>query len=984
MEHQIRAVLFDLDGVIAFTDRYHYRGWKRLADEEGWDFDEELNHQLRGIPRLASLQVILDHNGIEASKEEKKAYADRKNSYYQEQLTEMDESDLYPGALELLDRLEAEGVRLGLCSSSKNAPTVLEALELTDRFDAIVTGNDITKAKPDPQVFLLAAEQMGIPPFHCLVFEDAESGIEAALAAGMKAIGVGPRRVLPNAPECITDYDEIDIEALLDAGRTWRPPAEPWTLAETRYAPRRCRYWESVFALSNGYLGVRGSYEEEGETASDAYPATFINGIYDYKPYNHVISFPGFPPRMHAVVNVCDWRIVNIDVDGERFSMSSGEVSDHRRELDMRAGVLRRTLVWRSPAGRRTRIETTRLVSMDRRHCAAMRCAVTPLDEPVEVVFESKFRGDVPSEALGGRHTELIDHAQQDGVHAFRYRTRTAPFHVGIGLAHRMEEQHERDTSWNADSEELAERFTTRAHPGETAVLEKHACFYTTVEADEDEVGPLAAAGVRKSRDASFEELLSEQEAWWARYWDLADIEVDGNPLDQQALRFTLFHLRQSNPEDPRRSISANGMTGDAYCGHVFWDTEMYISPAYLYTEPETVRPLLEYRRGLLDRARERAEQMDGVGALYSWNSISGEECGVVYEAATAEYHVVSDIAFALRRYVEATGDVEFLHSEGAEVLFETARFLADRGCFVPLRGNSFCINAVCGPDEYACGVNNNCYTNMMAQWHLRWAAEVYDGMEQVAPERFADLTARIGLTPEERMLWDRAADNMFVPFNEQLGIHEQDDSFLYLDPVDMSKVPRNTDIRWTTHPLNLWRMQVIKQADVVLLMFVLGDKFTPEVKKANYEFYEPLTCHGSSLSPSIHSIVASEVGKPDDAYRYFRQSLRLDLDDFKNNTGGGLHLACLGGTWMAVVNGFAGMRDYPAGLQFDPMLPGEWDGYRFKLLHRGRRIEVDVHEHEATYRLLEGEPLEFRSGTHTVTLTPDSPEKQLAPRTAE
>ncbi len=984
MKHQIKAVLFDLDGVIVFTDKYHYLGWKKLAEEEGWDFDEELNNQLRGIPRMASLQVILDHNDVELSEEQKKACAERKNGYYQEMLrTELNEDDLYPGALELIEKLRAEGVRLGLCSSSRNALTVLERLGLTGRFRAIVTGNEISRAKPAPQIFLLAADGLGVPPFHCLVFEDAESGVEAALAAGMKCIGVGTPEVLPNAPECVQDYEEVDVGALLDAGRTSRPPAEAWTLAETEPRPNRRGYWESVFALSNGYIGLRGSYEEEaGAPAGPAYPATFINGIYGYEPYEFVVRFPGYPPHRHAVLNLCDWRALNIEVDGERFSMSRGEVTEYRRELDMRRGVLERSLVWQSPAGAKLRIRTTRLVSMRRRHNAALRCEVTPLDSDVRLAFVSEFRGKVPGRALPGEHTELVEHGQDREVQHFLYRTKTAPFRIGMAFLHELSGEHASTAVFTPEEgDHLVERFEVDAPAGQSVTLEKHACFYTNLEASEGKLVSEAVEGARAAAEDGFEALLAEQTDWWARHWQEADVEIGGNVSDQQALRFSLFHLRQSHPEDDLRSISANGLTGDAYSGHVFWDTEMYISPYFLYTRPGAVRPLLMYRWGLLDRARERAEQMDGAGALYSWNSISGEECGVVHEASTAEYHLVSDIALAVARYTQQTGDEAFLYDHGAEILFETARFLADLGAFIALRDDRFCINVVCGPDEYACGVNNNCYTNMLAAWHFRYAADVWRRMEERRPEEFAELSAQLALGPEERELWLRAAESMYVPWNEELGIHEQDDSFLRLEPVDMSKVPRNTDIRWSTHPLNLWRMRVIKQADVVLLMFVLGWEFDREVKRANYEFYEPLTCHGSSLSAGIHSIIASEIGRPEDAYDYFRQSVRLDLDDFKRNTAGGLHLACAGGNWMAVVNGFAGMRDWPDGLHFDPCLPEAWDSYSFDIVYRGSRIGVKVAPEQVEYRLLSGPAVEFTSSGEEVTLSPSEPEAAVPVR---
>lgn len=978
MQHQIQAALFDLDGVVVFTDRYHYLAWKRLCDEQGWDFDEQINHRLRGIPRLASLDVILAHNRVTLTQDEKNALADRKNEYYTQSLKGIGPSDLYPGVVPFLQDLQARGIRLALCSASRNAGTVLDRLDLRRFFDVVVTGHDFTRPKPDPEIFLLGAERLGVPPFHCIVFEDAPSGVEAAHAAGMKCIGVGSPDVVSNARETIQRYDEIDVDAMLDTGRKRAVTPEPWTVTETEVDPRRTQYWETLFALTNGLLGLRGTYEEENETIdAHAHPGMYVNGIYDYEPYEHVIRFPGFPEHRHAMLNLCDWRIINLWIDDERFSLTEGKLIEYRRRLDMRHGRVDRALIWESPRGRRVRIFTRRLVSMVRRHSAAVVYQVTPQFNG-RIILESVIKARVPTDTFKDpHHTDVVGSGMDADACYFDLRTRTAPFRIGMAFAHEILGPDEADVTPESRPRRDAwtQRFDVAVHAKETVRLTKYACFHTSIETPEDEVVTAAVAGVKRDRNDGFARLHHEQSEFWARYWDGADIEIEGNTPDQQAVRFAMYHLRQSHPEDDRRSISACGMTGDHYWGHVFWDTEMYIAPHFLYTQPELLRPLLMYRYHILDRARERARQMGGVGALYSWNSISGEECGIVYEASTAEYHLVSDIAYALWRYVSATGDVAFLHACGAEILFETARFLADRGSFVPLRDGRFCINVVCGPDEYGCGVNNNCYTNMLAQWHFRYACSVYERMREECPAGLASLAGRIGLKPDEPERWRQCADRMYIPFNSKLGIHEQDDSFLYLDPVDMSRVPRHTDLRNDRHPLNLWRMQVAKQADVVLLMLVLGDRFSPEVKRANYEFYEPRTNHGSSLSTSIHSIIASEIGKHDDAYAYFRHSAMMDLNDFKDNTAGGVHAACLGGTWMAVINGFAGMRDYDGGLLFNPTLPAAWTGCRFKLAYRGRVLGVGVNRDSVVYHLISGESLRFESGGRVVTLSPARPE---------
>lgn len=972
MRHHIRAVLFDLDGVVADTAPYQFGAWKRLADEQGWTLSERMADTLNGRPRAECLDTILTLNTVTASAGDRHAFASRKNAYLVDLLCDIGESDLRPGVIAFLGELKKRGVKLGLYSLSSSAAVVAERLELNRWFDVVVTGSDERYANWSAGIFEECANRLHVPAFHCLAMESSASGVKAALDAGVKVVGTGDSAQHAGAREIVTGFADVNVDFLLDSGRTSKFPEEPWHVTETTPRPGRSRYWETLFALSNGLLGMRGSHEEEDPViGKHSYPGMFVNGVYGYQPYRHVASFPGFPDRLHVMLNLVDWRVINLTVDGDRFSLFSGVVSDYRRTLDLQRGVVERSVVWQSPSGSRVRMKTTRLVSMVRRHCAAIRYEVTALEKPVTVQIETRVYGSVASEELGPNQTRVEDAVVDTSSVALLVRSTTSPFDVGAAVVESLSGvDMDPGVRTQPDDDTYVRTASGEILPDSTLVLEKYAAFHSTIETPAEQVLDAARTSAGAAASDGFEALLSEQTAFWAGYWDLADIEIGGCVSDQQALRFSLFHLRQSNPEDDYRSIGANGMTGDKYRGHVFWDTEMYMVPAFLYSEPAVVRPLLMYRYNLLDRARERARQMGGVGALFSWNSISGEECGVVFEASTAEYHLVSAVASAIARYHDATGDDGFLHDYGAEVVFETARFLEDRGCFVAHKGGQFCINVVCGPDEYGCGVNNNCYTNMMAQWHLAYAADLYERMRQDAPDSLKALASRIGLSRDEPGAWRMASEKMYIPFNEGLGIHEQDDSFLSLDPVDMSMVPRNTDIREIMHPLNLWRMQVAKQADVVLLMFVLGHRFSADVKKANYEFYEPRTCHGSSLSACIHAIVAAEIGRHEDAYDYLRESVMMDLNDFKNNTGGGVHSACLGGTWMAVVNGMAGMRDYPDGLRFNPMLPHAWKRYRFKVRYRGALLEVVVDETNTTLRLLEGDSVTCMVGDSTVDVS--------------
>lgn len=984
LHNKILAVLFDLDGVIAFTDRYHYLGWKRLADEQGWHFDEEVNRKLRGVSRLESLQHILDHNDIELSEADKIVLADKKNAYYVDLLDGVNEDDLYPGAVEFARALRQRGCRLALCSSSCNADRVLDCLGLRDLFETVVTGHDITRTKPDPEIFELAAGRLNVHPFHCLVFEDAASGIEAAAAAHMKCIGIGPADRLPGAAETTEDYGAIDPDALLETGHLHYPTVDRWRIIESEINPRRAPYWESLFALTNGVLGLRGAHEEDDDVfRPHAQPGFFVNGIYDYDDYHHVIRYRGLPDRWHGMLNLCDWRIVNGTIEGEPFSFSSGTIRQYRRDLDMRKGITTRTLEWESPSGKRVAITSRRVVSMVRRQSAALSYEVKALNFSGEICIESVYHGSVHSRIFGEPRTRVMNLDITDGGLAALLKPTRAESYVAMALGHHATHQDGRPITAEVERDRDTVRFRFPAHvkEGASVSLEKYAVFYASGENPADRESTIqrlaqnAADQLAGDMRDGLTTLLAEQEAFWADWWSLGDIVIKGNDADQQAVRFNLFHLRQSHPERDHLSISATGTTSDGYNGHVFWDTEMYMVPYFNYTDPALVRPLLMYRYSILDKAREQARLFDCPGAMFSWNSMNGEECGIVFEAASGQLHLNNAVAFAIAHYYRATDDRDFMYGPGAEILFETARFFAARGRFCAERDGQFGINVVCGPDEYGCNVDNNCYTNVMTQWHFRFASAVYDEMERDAPARLAELGNAIALTADEIQGWRRRADRMYIPYDSKLGIHKQDDQFLYRDAVDMTRIPHYHDFRWEMHPINLWRTQVIKQADLLLLMFTQGHQYSKEQKQRNYAYYEPRTNHGSSLSPAIHCLLASELDLPEHRTQYFRDAAYMDLFDLKNNTGHGVHSACLGGVWMAVVNGLAGMRDDPDGLTLNPCLPSGWQSYTFHLRWQGRLLHIAVDVGQSRVRLCDGPAMALTLGGQPGHLSPEAPE---------
>ena len=804
-----------------------------------------------------------------------------------------------------------------------------------------------------------------MPLFHCTVFSHRAEFIKAAAAEKYKTVGVFNNGLHGVAWQYTAELSDIDIVTFLEAGRM-----KPYTVDETAFIenevdPGDISHLESVFALGNGYLGLRGAYDE---TDPDLHQEAgmYINGIFESEPFHHLWDCNGFARNEQYTINLPDWRITELTVDGEKAYTS--KLQNHLRRLDMINGSVDRSFEFEASNGKRVKVESRRIVNMERVHGAQIAYTVTPLNFSGEIMLESTV---IKNTAISGKiTTKTVAESASDMGISLTVRTNRTKMSTACAVAHTFDSDNYTSSYKNGDNEyTLAVKID--AKQGESFTLYKFAAFYADVDSVADIQGE-ADREVAELASLGFDKLAADQRAFWENHWKNADIVIEGNPADQQAIRLSLFHLRQQLPSVNNASIGATGLTGANYSGKVFWDTEMYLMPYYLYTEPESVKGLLLYRKKILDKARERASLLGGVGALFSWCSIDGEETSVVFEASTAEYHINSDVAYATWRYQRVTEDDAFVYENCAEMLFETAKFYAHRGTFVEAHDGRFCLNSVCGPDEYACGVNNNCYTNFMVQFHFRYALRIYEEMKKNAPELLSEIVTRIGLDDAERALWKEAADKMYYHVNERYGVYEQDDRFIYNDAVDMEMIPKNFDIRHMFHPLDLWRIQVLKQADVVLLTFIMGDKFTVEEKKANFDYYEPKTNHGSSLSATIHAIVACEIGYHEQAYEYFRSTAYMDIGDFKKNTSGGLHVACLGGVWMSVVNGFLGMRMYDRGLEFNVNLPKGWKRCTNRIFYKGAVVEISAEQNETTFTLVEGASMEFSANGKSVKLTND------------
>lgn len=745
-----------------------------------------------------------------------------------------------------------------------------------------------------------------------------------------------------------------------------------WQVVETEFSEEKNKLSETIFTLANGYLGIRGFFEE-GFPGRPEYtdPAVMLNGVYEYYPYHHIWCRPGFPERFHSIVDNANPFDVAVFLDGEKATPGP-RASAYSRTLDMRKGTVVRTFVYTAASGKSCRLTFTRVVSQKRKSTAAIRISLlADAGTKAEIVASlAAPRGTSSSkkEEIGGAMEDtftLISLGREGTESLLRYRTNRSGFKIACAVA---------ESSALPERESKAEktclkRVFSGISDGSEIVYERYIAFGAFPETENYDAFALEAA--RAAKEEGFDALLRECEEYWRDYWEMSDIRIEGDVLIQQGIRFGMFMVAQSAGRDGKTNISANGLTGTAYSGHTFWDTEIFMSPMFLYAHPEEVRKLLEYRYSILPKAKERARQMDDAGALFSWNSINGEECGHVFEAATAQYHINNDVFFSIYKYYEATLDWDFMEKYGAEILMETSKCLAHRGNFIGRRGGKFCINCVCGPDEYNPVVDNNLYTNYLTRKQFYFTLRVMEKLAESDPGRLAALREKCGVDDAETALWKKAADNMYLPYDTETDMYMQDDNFIYKDPIDIDAIPvEKLPLLTHLHPLNLWRYQVCKQADIVLLMFLCSNEFAPEMRKKIFDFYEPKTIHDSSLSAGVHSIVACDVGYTDEAYGYLRQACRMDLDNVNRNTENGIHAACMGSCYMMIVNGYAGMRVYDGLLHFRPYIPENWKSFSFRIKFRGCVLDVSVFPGETKYFLSEGKELRFVHGERELSLS--------------
>jgi alpha,alpha-trehalose phosphorylase len=680
-----------------------------------------------------------------------------------------------------------------------------------------------------------------------------------------------------------------------------------------------------------------------------------------------------------TVINVTNGKIIRLLVNDEPLDLRYGTVRSHTRTLDMRAGTLTREVVWTSPAGHTVKVKSVRLVSLTQRAIAAISYSVTPVTltehsgaedpadapegEPVRVVVLSEIvaNEEIPiaaadpraaamlAEPLVSEENNATDHNRPRAI--LVHGTRSSKLRLAAGMAHEVTGPER--MALNTESFPDVGRLTVAAEvpQGTELRLVKYLGYGWSSQRSRpalvDQVfGALAAAEL-----TGWDGLLREQREFLDAFWEGADVEVDGDAQIQQAVRFGLFHILQAGARAEQRPIPAKGLTGTGYDGHTFWDTEAFVLPVLTYTHPSAAADALRWRGMTLDTARAHAADLGLEGAAFAWRTIHGEECSGYWPAGTAAFHINADIAAAVVNYLDATDDEEFEREVGLPILIETARLWRSLGQH-DAKGQ-FRIEGVTGPDEYSAIKDNNLYTNLMAQHNLAAAADLVEKRQFEARD--------LGVSTEEAASWRDAAEDMFIPFDESLQVHPQHDGFTKYARWDFKGTPEDHYPLLLHYPyFQLYRKQVVKQADVVLAMQMRPEAFTPEQKLRNFDYYESITVRDSSLSPATQAVMAAEVGHLSLAYDYLAEAAFMDLQDREHNTKDGLHIASLAGAWTALVSGFGGMRTVRGQLCFNPKLPPGIARLSFRMRFRGRTVLVAVHAHAATYTLLDGEPLDI------------------------
>lgn len=760
-------------------------------------------------------------------------------------------------------------------------------------------------------------------------------------------------------------------------------PIEEWNITEEKYSKETNYRNETTFSLSNGYIGTRGTFEEGYDfDINTGLEGNFINGFYEAENIRYGEWNFGFPTESQSLLNLPNCKIIKLMIEDEVFDMRTGAVEGYRRSLNMKEAVLYRELIWTSPKGKKVKIEIKRFVSFIKKNLLEIQYKVIPLNFNGRISFISKIDGDVENHTR--KTNPLVDYGPfgrrlmpdevevKEETQYYQGTTLNSRLSMACGCKHSLNCTYEvMDIEKDEYSSSIT--FSTDAINNKEVIFEKYVIYTSSNDVKKEMMKDFVLQELKSAEGKGYNKAEKMQKYYMKNLWENADITIDGDEELQQGMRFNLFHIMQSVARDGKTGMGAKGLSGEGYEGHYFWDTEMYVIPVFIYTNPELAKSLLDYRYNTLNEARNRAKILGHYkGALYPWRTINGKEASTYYPLGTAQYHINADISYAFKLYVDVTGDYDYLIDKAAEILCETARVWADVGCFAESRDNKYCICAVTGPDEYNAIVDNNFYTNLMARENIKDALWALNKIKEIDESKYESLINKLKIEESELEYWKRIVDNMYFPYDEKRGIYPLDDGFMQRKPWDDSKIPpeKRHLLYENYHPLFIFRQRMSKQADAILAMYLHSNLFTIDELRRNYDFYQEVTLHHSSLSTCIFGILASQVGYHDEAYDYFYKSARMDLDDSHNNFYAGIHAANMAGTWQAIVNGFAGLRTNKGVLEFNTTIPEKWNGYSFKISYNSNVIEMTIKKSKVTAVLLKGNNLSFYINGKNVILS--------------
>jgi HAD superfamily hydrolase (TIGR01509 family) len=998
MASRISAAIFDVDGVLVASP--HERAWREalsgFADPTGFTTEFYQAH-VAGKPRMDGARATLERLGGSGALERAEEYAQVKQALI-DQLIADGSFDAFPDAVRFAAALHAAGVRLALASSSKNADAMLRQLPLPDGrnllsiFEADLSGRDVPRGKPDPALFLLAAEALGARPVDCVVVEDAPAGVQAARAGGMAAIGIArldDASLLHKAGAelVVTSLDEVDVAALTAGSlrkqatraaprmqAVFEPTGERgWVLSHRGYSILSESVVEARFALANGFLGMRATRSVSrgpswlswlGYLRWASWQRCYVAGLFD---------IPNTEPPVPALAPIADWSRIRILLDGKVLLAREGEVLRSSRQLDMRRGLLVSGWTHRTPAGITATGRELRLLSQSDRAIGLQLLQISLDRDDVDVRLEASF-------GLAGLGLEPVRLDQDLGVFRAEGTDKGVAMAGGASLRlgdRSMEPQRPFPLKWV---------WSWRSAAGQTAEFDRTLAVARADTLSQDPA-PDALSSLASSRTVGWSAVLDAHEAAWAERWAAADVVVEGDDDVQRAVRFAAYHLiSAANPDDERVSIGARALTGDAYFGHVFWDTEIYLLPFYTAVWPQAARALLMYRFHTLPAARTKAGSIGCRGALYAWESAdTGEETtpervvgahGEMVDilCGKLEQHISADIAYAVWQYWRATADDDFFIEAGAEIILETARFWASRA-IAEADGRRH-IRHVIGPDEYHEDIDDSAFTNVMARWNLARGLEAAEILRTRWPDRAAALQAKLRLSADELADWSDAVERIAVGLNPETGLYEQFSGFHGLEAIDLAAyADRTSPMDVVIGRERTQKSQVVKQADVVALIALLPGEFPGTMAETNFRHYEPRCGHGSSLSPAMHALVAARLGDAEMALRYLHDIAEFDADP---TSAGGVRIAGLGGIWQAVTLGFAGLDLMGEALSIDPHLPAQWRSLAFRVHWRGRTVAVRISHDRVEATLVAGDPIEIRVSGVARTLSVGAREMAL------